>query len=231
MRADDLVPLLLPESGAGLGFRQGVVVEWNPETAENQILIGGTVMQDLPILNTSEAALLAPGAVVGVITNGATWFVLGRITIPNTPEAASALQLVSGRFVTDMVATMESTSSGSYGDLATVGPQVTVRVSASGKLLLILSAATNFNSAAGGTDGGALSFAVTGETSIVAGTYPFFDIGGVSGSVVFGRAGTASGAILLTGLNPGEHTVTAKYISSFGRSVSFYNRVLIALPL
>ncbi|MDZ5441750.1 hypothetical protein U2F26_03260 [Micromonospora sp. 4G57] len=91
MRGDDLVTLFSAPPAAGIGYRQGVVVEWNPDTAENVIDIAGAQLENLSILNTSESLLLAPGDVVGVLTAGASWCILGRLTIPGTPQAAATI--------------------------------------------------------------------------------------------------------------------------------------------
>ncbi|WP_146605704.1 hypothetical protein [Micromonospora craterilacus] len=150
MRGDDMVPFLLPPDGDGLGFRQGVVVEWNPDTAKNKIAVAGAVVEDLPIFNTSEALLITPGAVVGILTAGRTWFVLGRITIPGTPEAASALQMITT--ATDAVSSFIRVTS-TYPDYVSapdgLGPTVPVRIGPNRRALIILSAQMQFASDVG----------------------------------------------------------------------------------
>ncbi|HEY3484350.1 MAG TPA: hypothetical protein VGK49_03150, partial [Ilumatobacteraceae bacterium] len=112
MRSDDLVPLLAQSPGPAVGFRQGVIVTWDQETAENTVLVGRSIMTNLPILNTSEAAILAEGDVVGILVAGATWGILGRFTIPGTPEAVSALS--SLRTESDSVPDFEALTSLSF---------------------------------------------------------------------------------------------------------------------
>lgn len=170
MRGDDLVPLLSQPAPSGVGFRQGVIVEWNGTTAENTVAVAGGIMQNLPILNTNEALSLAPGAVVGVLTAGSTWFILGRITIPGTPEAASALAAV---FAQIQVSTDNSTGTrndASFGDLAgaAVGPSVAVNISSAGRALVLWSADYGQSSEWRDITTGGISVAVSGATTIAA---------------------------------------------------------------
>ncbi len=90
----------MTDSSGGVGFRQGVVRTWDPLTARNTVEIGGTVFENLPILNTVEASLLQPGDVVGIEVTGrgvGSWYIKGRITIPGTPQATSAYSALFSR--------------------------------------------------------------------------------------------------------------------------------------
>ena len=78
--SDDLAPLLASQPATGAGYRQGVVLAWDPTTAANTIDVGGALINNVPVLNTSESLLLQPGDVVGLLTAGASWCVLGRLT-------------------------------------------------------------------------------------------------------------------------------------------------------
>jgi hypothetical protein len=82
----------------GVGFRQGVVVTWNTATGENSVNVGGTVLQNLPILNTSESIALKPGVAVGLLQFQTSFFILGRITLPNDPDFASAAVEFAGAY-------------------------------------------------------------------------------------------------------------------------------------
>jgi hypothetical protein len=86
---DDLVGLFAPASGPGVGFRQGQIVAWNPQTGENVVNVGGTELSNLAILNTGEAIALKVGHVVGLLTMSGSWFIIGRITVPGDPDFAS----------------------------------------------------------------------------------------------------------------------------------------------
>jgi hypothetical protein len=233
-RADDLTDLFLPSppaSSQDLRFRQGVVVAWNQETAENVVHVGGTDLVNLPVLNTSEAISLSPGDVVGIIVAGSTMAVLGRLTIPGTPAAASALDafrgkvLLSEQIVTDTVSPFEDTSSGTFTDLATVGPTCTdVLISATGRALVIVSC-----NMATPDKGGIMGFEVSGATSLPA---------DITRSVGLSASGTTSiGALLsrvieVPGLTPGLNTFTAKYERTSGvTAVGFQDRNLTVIPL
>jgi hypothetical protein len=89
---DDLVPLFAPDPSAPppLNFRQGRVVAWNPDTGENTIDVGGAQLEDVSVLNTGEAIALKVGHIVGLVTWGSSWFIIGRITVPGSPDFASA---------------------------------------------------------------------------------------------------------------------------------------------
>jgi hypothetical protein len=140
-RSNDLVPLF-DKQPEGLGYRQGVIVSWNPDTAENQVIVAGTVMENLPAFNSSEASLLAPGNVVGLIAINGSWAILGRLIIPGSPEAASSIKSITNRIEASFDPDVGYRNSTSFGDLtgAAVGPSVTLRVGASGRALVFWSA-------------------------------------------------------------------------------------------
>lgn len=137
MRSDDLAPLLAASPGPAVGYRQGVIVTWDPDTAENTVSVGGTLFTNLNILNTSEASILAAGDVVGILTLPGTWAILGRLTIPGTPEAVSSIQSITNRIQAAQDATNGTRNSTSWGDLTgtAVGPSVEIRVGSSGRVL------------------------------------------------------------------------------------------------
>ena len=121
---------------------------------------------------------------------------------------------------TAVVTTFETTTSTSYADLATPGPEVTVTIGPSGRVFL---------------QGGA--FAYVSDTNLTA------DIGlSVDGAAAipvaalennFGGSGGTSPAFgrLIENLTPGEHTFRLRYLSSSGVQVGFEARWLVALPL
>ncbi len=101
MRSDDLVPLFGSIPPASVGYKQGLVLAWDPLTAQNTIMVdGGIEFTDLAILNTAEASILQPGDVVGILTTGRSarsWMILGRVTVPGTPAATSAYSAMFSR--------------------------------------------------------------------------------------------------------------------------------------
>jgi len=81
---------LFAQSGPGVRFGQGLITAWNANTGENTIEWAGGTLTDVPILNTGEAVALKAGHVVGMLGQGLTWFIIGRITPPNDPSFAGA---------------------------------------------------------------------------------------------------------------------------------------------
>lgn len=221
MRSDDLVPLLAPGRGApagpAVGFRQGLVITWDTETAENTVLVGGTVMENLPILNTSEAAILASGDVVGIMTAGPTWAIMGRFTYPGTPEAVSGIKAITQRIVVSRDGALGTRSSSTWGDLTgvAVGPSVTVKIGDSGRALVFWTCEMGdtptavFRAEAG--CGPAVSGATTDGPNEDWATGHQLQTGTL-GNNTFLRAQYA-GMHVYEGLNPGDTTFTLKYRS------------------
>lgn len=89
MIADNLTTLFTPAAD-GVRFRQGTVLDWNADTGENTIDLAGGILTDVPILNTGEAVALKAGHVVGLLGQGSAWFIIGRVTPPNSADFAGA---------------------------------------------------------------------------------------------------------------------------------------------
>jgi hypothetical protein len=233
-----------PDPGSpslSLSYRQGVIVAWNPATAENQVQVGGPggpIFENLPVLNTSEALLLTPGAKVGLILiGGAMMAVLGRLAIPGTADAASALLALQTfrAFDTDNGSTA---SNNVYVDLdspAEVGPLVVANVGPSGRARVTISSQMQSTPAGGPGAKMAMSFAVTGATNRAASDETalvfFMSITNSSDPIdSSNQIIKASYTHLLEGLNPGEHTFTCKY-SGNGSTANFTDREIIVEPL
>lgn len=84
--ADDLTPLLFPPVKSDFGFHQGKVIAWNPATAENTLSMAGATLTDVPILNGTEVPLLEVGHTVSMLRWKSSYFILGRIIVPNAPD-------------------------------------------------------------------------------------------------------------------------------------------------
>lgn len=84
-RSDDLAPLFGGEP-SDVGFAQGVVVAWDEATGTNAVNVKGTVLTDLPCLNLGEFVILEPEDVVGLLRFKSTYFILGRIIMPQGPD-------------------------------------------------------------------------------------------------------------------------------------------------
>ncbi|MFC3504797.1 hypothetical protein ACFOOK_28050 [Micromonospora krabiensis] len=214
---DDLAPLFAAEPGPSVGYRQGVIRQWNPVTAENVVEVDGTLITNVSILNTNEALQLQPGDVVGILTTGGaarSWAILGRLTIPGTDAAASALRVVSSR-ITAAVNNAQGTltvPTPSYTDLAGgggVGPSVTVDISGSGKALVMFGVETAWGAPVTEGLGAYASVAVSGATSIAANAS--WGVGHDVNPVNEAHTFTASKFHLFTGLNAGANTFTMKY--------------------
>jgi len=110
---DNLAPLLTSSDKDAVRFRQGTILAWDSDTGENTIDVAGATLTDVPILNTGEAIALDVGDVVGLLLQGLTWFIIGRVTPANDPQFASN----SMWFTTD---TGTSTNFGLSTSLSTV---------------------------------------------------------------------------------------------------------------
>lgn len=235
MTTDALVSLFnapLAPPSQDMRFRQGVVESWNPLTAENTVQVGGTVLTDLPVLNTSEALTLRPGDVVAVAvigdTGARTYAIMGRLTIPNTPSAASALNAFSSRVQTNTVTASESTTSVVYTDLTTPGPTVTDVPVTTGRAIVFCAADMQPTA----SENAYMNVAVSGATSIAPNSAQLDPQAYIVG---WGAADqvpvSASRPILVTGLNVGYHTFQAKYRTGTGNLVTIRNRSLIVFAL
>lgn len=224
MRSSDLVPLIVPSASKGVSYRQGVVVTWDQDTAENTVLVGNSLLENLPVLNTSEASLLVPGDVVGILISGASWAILGRLVIPGTPEAATSIQSITNRIQASEEIGNGTRNSTSYGDLtgAAVGPAVTIRVGLSGRVLCFWSCELGQI-----TNGGPLQYSyritphvsveVTGANSIAANDWNALNLNiehpgpGFAGEALTSAWAQVGTMHLFEGLTPGNTTFTLKY--------------------
>jgi hypothetical protein len=232
-----------PGPALPIAYRQGLVVSFDAATLENQVLIGGSILTDLPLLGVGEATLLVPGASVGVLviggTGAKTYAIIGRIVRPNTADATAAIGLLNSLVYAATVNTQESRSSTTFGDLATVGPAVTAPVRASGRLLVIVNTQIQWiESNASPQRGGWATIDMTGANTVSTATandvvLPTANLGLTSpGTTAMAFQGTYTAAGVFTGLNPGLTTVTMKYASQYsGEAVDFGRRTLIVITL
>lgn len=125
---------------------------------------------------------------------------------------------------TAAVATVETTSSATFADLATVGPSVTATVGANGRALVILTADAS-NTMLNG-------YAVMGFTASGAST-----VAASSARALYNKAAVANNnfrascVVPLTGLTPGSTTITAKYETLGGGVATIGNREITFIPL
>lgn len=121
----------------------------------------------------------------------------------------------------ERVNTPESTTSANYVDLATAGPSITVDVSGSGRLLIIVRAWMWLS----GANEAAVAFALSGANTAAASNANSFRVLAPAALQVSSAVPT-----LLTGLNPGPTTITAKYRSDGVGTAVFADRVVFAVP-
>jgi hypothetical protein len=245
---DDLAPLFAEpaeQPSQDWRFRQGVIVTFNQITLQNTVLVGGTVMTDLPLLGVGEATLLVPGAVVGIASVGdatKTMFIAGRVVTPNTADSASAVSLLNSQIFTDFVVTGENCSSTSYGDLATVGPRVVVPVGPSGRILIIATAQIQWISATAVQTIGDGRFDVEFAGANTRSPNEVVDpLVGLTQLNVTTNAGTNSSLAIQStttqgvfgGLTPGNTTITMKYRkgATSTSNIDFFRRTLTVFKL
>lgn len=120
----------------------------------------------------------------------------------------------------DRVGTQESTSSSSYTDLATVGPDVTVDIGPTGRMIVLVGAHLF---PAGDNAEAHMAYEVSGATTRAA-----------SDALSVSHLGTFRKEMFMreeTGLNEGSHTVRAKYRSGgLGGTSEWADRVLAVWP-
>lgn len=117
----------------------------------------------------------------------------------------------------DYIATSQSTTSTSYTDLATVGPTVTITT---GTTAYVTIQTLGSNTVANRQY---MSFAVSGASTIAAGTYEIGPVvvpagGGVDAPLVL--------SFVVTGLTAGSNTFTCKYKSLDGNSITYAKRFI-----
>src|SRR5215471_3152234 len=125
--------------------------------------------------------------------------------------------------VTAVVATSQNTASTTYVDLGTVGPAVTLET---GTQALVTVGATMTNGTI--NDGAAMSFAVSGATTLAAADANAVYLQNVASGQNFGYSFVS----LVTGLTAGSNTFTAKYRAVTGGTATFVNRniVVVGIP-
>lgn len=90
-RPDDIVSLFQRPPAApsqDARFRQGTIVSFDPVTLENQVNVGGTLLDNLPVLGIPDGSVLEPGARVGIIPVGGatkTMYIVGRVFTAGEP--------------------------------------------------------------------------------------------------------------------------------------------------
>lgn len=185
--------------------------------------------------------------------------ILGRVFRPGAANAAKVLQAlqtefakqVSAEVFAERIAVAEDADAGTrapndtWGNLtgSAVGPAVTVNIGTTGVAVVFISAhfaVSTFDNAAWWGLGGAVSFEATGANSVAPGNQRalLHALGGVIHDVVLTDSAVAFASRIrggnfevLTGLNPGETTITMKYQAFSGNphDVEFSDRDLTVI--
>jgi hypothetical protein len=152
-------------------------------------------------------------------------------TMPGKATAAGSLFITTGvnalaerRPSGAVVAASEQTSSGSFSDLSTVGPRVTV-VTGTSALVWITASVRNVSHPGRGAYA---SVAVSGATTLPATTARQIGVNGIEES----NPQRMSGSCRITGLTPGSNTFTLQYRCepSYGPA-QFEDREITVIPL
>jgi hypothetical protein len=151
---------------------------------------------------------------------------IGVGTVLEIPGSSSlevlTYQSPLGLAKTASISTAETSASASYTDLATVGPQVSVTIGARGMALVTISC----NASNSSTTRSNMSFAISGATTLAAADINAFTVQ----SFAAGAQGAGSATNLITGLNPGVNTFTAKYDTSANTGTWSF-RTISVIPL
>jgi hypothetical protein len=138
----------------------------------------------------------------------------------------------------DSIATVEPAGTpGTFVDLATVGPTVTVSIGRSGRCAVTVGATIVYGSTEDGllSQGGAMSFEATGANrmppSLDRAARSFLSLSGID--VPFTVTQPFASTTVLAGLRPGRTTFTAKYRAEGGSPVPvfFSERTILVTPL
>lgn len=216
-RASNVAGLLVPNGPQDLGYRQGTMLAWNGLTGENSVDVAGTQLDNLPVVSSGTLAL-AVGDVVSLIRFRSTYMIMGRISA----AGAGAMSPKSA-----YLPAQESTSSATYTDLATPGPVVQAYVGSSGTCLVMIQGGMGL----AGPGYASMSFITAGATTLDT-SYPTPAFLGTTGTSQ--TTGSQSSQTLMTGLNPGLHTFTAKYArlnpGTGASAATFNSRVMTVIP-
>ncbi|MER5252892.1 hypothetical protein [Streptomyces sp. NPDC002855] len=138
--------------------------------------------------------------------------------------SVAANQLVERVSASATVATSETTTSTTFTDLATVGPEVTVNT---GTMAFVVIGCALGN-AVGATGDAMMTYAISGTTTVAASDNS--EVARLIGDRNNFRY-RASRASMVTGLTPGDNTFTAKYRSlNVAETATFLERHIAVIP-
>jgi hypothetical protein len=180
-----------------------------------------TIFRDDPLeaIYDGDSVPIGMISMIGVVLVGQRVYVIkvppsGNF-ICGSPDLATTAAIADP--VTATVATSQTTASGTYVDLTTPGPAVTVITGT--KALVVVTA----NLQCAGTDQAWMSFAVSDATTLAAS-----DTRGIAATRAFPQRFSA--VTLLTTLTAGSNTFTAKYRTTGGSTGTFLDRDIVVVP-
>lgn len=191
----------------GTQMRFGTVKAFDSGAGTLTVTVAGTNMAGLAY---NPAYLPLIGDIVAVLNSGPNWYVLGSTvtTLARTLPVGAIVQ------------TAQNCTSFSFTDLATVGPQVTAIVGASGQVAVDISAQL----AATTGNGAVIGVALSGANTLAADSARAWNQVNETASVTTNPSVTRR--VLFTGLNQGSTVFTLKYavIGTSSTTVSIRNR-------
>lgn len=146
----------------------------------------------------------------------------GDLRVTGRVNEAGSANVFAG-FQSAFIGTTETTTSSTYGNLTTPGPQVGVTIGPSGVLLVGIFCGMG---TASGTDGAVMSFSWTGVVTTGASDVWSIYMANISGQMQFG------GVFPFGSLPPGAVTLQTKYRTTVNtHTAAFANRYIWVLPL
>lgn len=228
-RPDDLTDILTAAPtgpSQPMAYRSGIIEAFDKITLSNRVKVGGAILTDLPLLGIAEATTYEAGDVCGIIVVGNTWALVGQFVIPGSPEAETAISVPSSNEYTAGVTAGETTSSTPFVNLTTPGPSLDdVRIGPSGRCRVELSAYILLDTVTAAPASAHMGFTIAGASTLATDVARALSIEGAEGAAI-----NATRSVLVEGLTPGLHTVTAKY-NMTGGTAYYSDRVLTVQAL
>jgi hypothetical protein len=222
---DDLTPVLRqPPDNVGVRYGQGKLLAWNPDTFENTVLWRGATLTNLDVLAGPAANSFTPGITVALIGwapggGASSWAIFGQWVSPGSGAAAAQIQFMNSSLASQIsaevfAARIRTAEVGDYVEISSTdwidlpgspGPTLTdIEVSSTGVMLVEVGCFVSADDNAG-----YMSVEVSGATSRAPTLRHIVSVLAAAGD---GPNAIAAGRQFpVTGLNPGLHTVTAKY--------------------